>query len=126
MILLRFGVGHHDPIVDFWLCAFLIGAAGISYAANKLTNGFAFAYRKADISVGLKSALSSVHFLSATIVAFILPNNYLFKFKTFHLLYKYNALGIPISVMIALFVLLILIGCLITFIVKMIKSKINC
>lgn len=110
--------GDVDPVADFWLVVFIVTSGVILFVIHKLTNGFIFAYSKSKVNKNLLQLLRYVHFVGAAIPAFFLPNNYLIEFKTFEILFKQNGIWIGISITVIFITLMILIGILLTLLLK--------
>ena len=109
---------NHDPVADFWLLVFIIISLVLVYGLHRLTNGFIFAYSKAKVNKNLIAFLRYVHALGALIPAFILTNNYLVKIKSFRILFEQNGIWIGVFVMIIFTLLLIMLGIILTLLLK--------
>ena len=107
-----------DPAASFWLIVFLIISAILVYVLNKLTNGFIFAYSRTKINKNLVAFLRHVHAFGALIPAFILPNNYLVRIKSFRILFEQSGMWIAVFVAIIFTILLIILGILLTLVFK--------
>lgn len=110
--------GDVDPVADFWLVVFIVTSGVILFVIHKLTDGYIFAYSKAKVNKNLIEFLKYFHFISTLILAFFLPNNYLIRFKFFQILIKQDDIWIGISVVVLFIILMVLVGILLTLLLK--------
>lgn len=88
--------------IKWGLFILIIILFALGYVFYKLTGGYTFKYFNKIKSKQTSQFLLSVQCIISVLFAFILPNNFLTKYKFFHDSFEKNQLWIPIS-MIAIF-----------------------
>jgi hypothetical protein len=112
-----------DPVFKAIFLLILCVVIGAGVLAAKLTKGYIAGYLRKAIPPRLKMTMFVFHGLGSLILALIAPNNYLVRITFFRDLYEQSGLWIPFSMLMLLFISVLVIGSLLSFLTRNMEVK---
>jgi hypothetical protein len=112
-----------DPVFKAIFLLILCVVIGAGVLAAKLTKGYIAGYLSKDIPPRLKMTMLIFQGLGSLILALIGPNNYLVRITFFRDLYAQSGLWIPLSMLMLLFISVLVIGSLFSFLTRNMEVK---
>ncbi len=115
--------GNTDPTINYWIMLSVVITVVVGWVILKLSKRYWLAYRKAAISSRAKFMLMLIHLFGSVTMAFFLSNYFLTQVGYFSALYNENKYWISVSVIGSLFLLLFIIGMILSLILRIFFLK---